>query len=249
MKGDIVFEHVSYHYPDDPDNDVVRDVSFHVPAGSTCAIMGTTGSGKSTLYALLTRLYETTGGSILFDGVDSKTKSKRILRQDVASVLQDPFLFSRSIEDNIRIAVPEATHASVEKAARTAEIDDAIRHFDQGYETPVGEKGVTLSGGQRQRVAIARALLPNAPIIVFDDSLSAVDAQTDLAIRKRLETEAKEATKIIITHRINTAKDANQILVMDDGRIIESGTHEELLARNGLYAEIARIQCDRKEDL
>ena len=186
---------------------------------------------------------------MLFDGVDSKTKSKRILRQDVASVLQDPFLFSRSIEDNIRIAVPEATHASVEKAARTAEIDDAILHFDQGYETPVGEKGVTLSGGQRQRVAIARALLPNAPIIVFDDSLSAVDAQTDLAIRKRLETEAKGATKIIITHRINTAKDANQILVMDDGRIIESGTHEELLARNGLYAEIARIQCDRKEDL
>lgn len=249
LKGDIVFEHVSFHYPDDPDNDVVRDVSFHVPAGSTCAIMGKTGSGKSTLYALLTRLYETTGGSILFDGVDSKTKSKRILRQDVASVLQDPFLFSRSIEDNIRIAVPEATHASVEKAARTAEIDDAILHFDQGYETPVGEKGVTLSGGQRQRVAIARALLPNAPIIVFDDSLSAVDAQTDLAIRKRLETEAKGATKIIITHRINTAKDANQILVMDDGRVIESGTHEELLARNGLYAEIARIQCDRKEDL
>ena len=249
LKGDIVFDHVSFHYPDEPDNDVVRDVSFHVPAGSTCAIMGKTGSGKSTLYALLTRLYETTGGAILFDGMDAKAKSKRVLRQDVASVLQDPFLFSRSIEDNIRIAVPEATHASVEQAARTAEIDDAILHFDQGYDTPVGEKGVTLSGGQRQRVAIARALLPNAPIIVFDDSLSAVDAQTDLAIRKKLETEAKGATKIIITHRINTAKDANQILVMDDGRVIESGTHEELLARNGLYAEVARIQCDRKEEL
>ena len=249
LKGQISFSHVSFHYPDEPEVEIVEDVSFDVKAGSTLAIMGKTGSGKSTLYALLTRLYEPDEGTISFDGIDGKDIAKDVLRRDIASVLQDPFLFSRSIEDNIKITRPDASHESVLNVARIADIDTAIEGFEKGYETPVGEKGVTLSGGQKQRLAIARALLPGAPIVVFDDSLSAVDAATDLAIRTRLEKEAKGATKILITHRINTAKDADLILMMDQGRIAEMGTHQQLVQRNGLYAEIAKIQGNVKEAL
>lgn len=248
LRGQISFSHVSFSYPDEPELEIIKDVSFSIEPGQTLAIMGKTGSGKSTLYALLTRLYEIDEGVIAFDGVDAKEIAKDVLRRDIASVLQDPFLFSRSIEDNIRVTDPSATRDSVERVARIADIDQAIQRFERGYDTPVGEKGVTLSGGQKQRLAIARALLPGAPILVFDDSLSAVDAQTDLAIRKRLETDAKGATKILITHRINTAKDADLILMMDGGQIVERGTHRELLALNGPYAEIARIQGAGKEE-
>lgn len=247
LKGAIRFDHVSFAYPDEPDVPVIDDVSFSIAPGQSVAIMGKTGSGKSTLFALLTRLYETTSGTIYVDEVDVKKKSKETLRKCIASVLQDPFLFSRSIEDNIRIAVPSAERQDIRRVAQIADVDRAIERFDKGYETPVGEKGVTLSGGQKQRLAIARALLPKTPILVFDDSLSAVDAQTDLSIRKRLATEAKGVTQILITHRIATAKDADLIIVMDQGKIAQMGTHEELLAQGGLYGEIAAIQSSRKE--
>lgn len=241
IKGDIEFDHVSFAYPDDPDNLVLDDVSFHLEEGKTMAILGRTGSGKSTLAALLTRLYEPTSGRILIDGKDIKDLSKSSLRQQVVPVLQDPFLFSKTIEENIRLAHPSSTEEEIRSAARTASVEKAIEGFPRGYATPVGEKGVTLSGGQKQRVAIARTVLSKAPVLIFDDSLSAVDTATDLQIRKRLK-EAVKSTTILITHRIMSAKDSDLILVLNRGKVEEMGTHAELIKIPGTYSRIATIQ-------
>lgn len=242
IKGDIVFDHVSFAYPDG-DVDSIHDVSFEAKSGETIAIMGKTGSGKSTLILLLTRLYDYNSGSIKIDGEEIRDISKKHLRKNVASVLQDPFLFSRSIEDNIRIAKPEASKQEVKLASRNADIDNTIEAFKEGYMTRVGEKGVTLSGGQKQRVAIARSLIIGSPIIIFDDSLSAVDTETDYRIRKNLRENASGSTTFIITHRVSSAKGADKIILMDEGRIVEMGTHEELLAKkNGVYSHLAKIQ-------
>lgn len=242
IEGDIEFKDVSFAYPDDPDMEVLHDVSFHLPKGKTYAIMGKTGSGKSTIYALLSRLYEPTSGEIYLDGKPLKSFSKRNLRKNIACVLQDPFLFSRSVADNIAISHPKSENALIRQVAKIADVDDAINEFDKGYDTPVGEKGVTLSGGQKQRVAIARALLVNAPILFLDDSLSAVDAETDLTIRSRLAEAKNGSSKIIVTHRISTAKDSDYIFFFSEGRLLEEGTHEELLFKRGLYYEITSIQ-------
>jgi len=241
IKGNIDFIHTGFSY-DDGKSEVIHDVTFSIKEGQTVAIMGKTGSGKSTLSQLLTRLYDYTSGSIKVDGVELKEIQKAYLRRSIVPVLQDPFLFSKTIYENIRLANRSATLVDIKRAAQIASVDKTIMQFKDGYDTPVGEKGVTLSGGQKQRVAIARTIMSNAPVLIFDDSLSAVDTETDLEIRSHLKQLSKSTTTILITHRISTAKDADLIVVLDEGRVAEIGTHDELVAKPGLYKRIYDIQ-------
>ena len=246
MDKDISFEHVTFGYENQ--KPVLDDVTFTIPAGSTFAILGGTGSGKTTLMHLLNRLYdlEPGCGRITIGGVDISRIGRGYLRKNVAIVLQEPFLFSRTIRENIGITAQERDRDAmleyVRAAARSACVDEAIEGFAQGYETVVGERGVTLSGGQKQRVAIARMLTQNAPVMIFDDSLSAVDAETDAKIRAALRERGKGATVILISHRITTLMQADRILVLEDGRVADLGSHAELIARPGIYREIYEIQ-------
>ena len=241
MDRDIVFDHVSFAYGEQP---VLRDVSFTIPAGKTFAVLGATGSGKSTLMHLLDRLYDLPpdSGHITIGGVDITRIRRPWLRRNIGIVLQEPFLFSRSIRENIAAVRPGAALEEVRRHAGTAHVDEAIREFADGYDTIVGERGVTLSGGQKQRVAIARTLMQDAPILIFDDSLSAVDAETDAEIRASLHKAKGSATVVLISHRITTLMQADCILVLQDGRVAEIGSHEELMARRGLYREIYDLQ-------
>ena len=241
MDRDIVFDHVSFAYGEQP---VLRDVSFTIPAGKTFAVLGATGSGKSTLMHLLDRLYDLPpdSGRITIGGVDITRIRRPWLRRNIGIVLQEPFLFSRSIRENIAAVRPGAPLEEVRRHAGTAHVDEAIREFADGYDTIVGERGVTLSGGQKQRVAIARTLMQDAPILIFDDSLSAVDAETDAEIRASLHKAKGSATVVLISHRITTLMQADCILVLQDGRVAEIGSHEELMARRGLYREIYDLQ-------
>jgi len=241
IAGDIVFDHVRFKY-DDAENDVLNDVSFTIKKGSTVAILGPTGSGKSSLVHLLTRLYDYQAGSITLNGHELKTLERANLRKNVGIVLQEPFLFSKTIYENIHLANPSANETQVLQAAKIASVHRVINEFDQGYKTLVGEKGVTLSGGQKQRIAIARTIVNQAPILIFDDSLSAVDTETDAAIRSGLKTLAKGVTTLIITHRVATAQEADKIIVLQDGRITQQGTHQELCCVEGLYNRIVEIQ-------
>lgn len=239
MTGDIVFDHVSFAY--EASKDVLKDVSVTIKGGSTLGILGGTGSGKTTMMYLMNRLYELSEGSICIDGVPVEEISLSWLRSRIGMVLQEPYLFSRTIEENIAIT-KEADRQEVRHVAQVACMDESIEHFTKGYETVVGERGVTLSGGQKQRTAIARMLLQNTPIMVFDDSLSAVDAETDEKIRHALRQYMGHATVILISHRISTLMEADQIIVFDRGRIVQQGTHESLIAKKGLYREIYEIQ-------
>ena len=251
MDKDISFEHVTFGYENQ--KPVLDDVTFTIPAGSTFAILGGTGSGKTTLMHLLNRLYdlEPGCGRITIGGVDISRISRGYLRKNVAIVLQEPFLFSRTIRENIGITAQERDRDAmleyVRAAARSACVDEAIEGFAQGYETVVGERGVTLSGGQKQRVAIARMLTQNAPVMIFDDSLSAVDAETDAKIRQQLKEKMGSATTILISHRITTLMQADRILVLDNGRVADLGTHEELIARPGIYRDIYEIQMNNAD--
>lgn len=244
---DISFQNVSFGYEEG--KDVLRDISFTVPQGRTFGILGGTGSGKSTIVQLLSRLYELQDqrGSIYIGGRDVKDIPIEELRRSIGMVLQEPFLYSRTIRENIATSVPEASIEDIRYAAQIACVDDAIMSFPDGYDTLVGERGVTLSGGQKQRIAIARMLLQKAPIMVFDDSLSAVDSQTDYSIRRGLKEHMKEAAVILISHRVTSLMGADEIMVLNQGKIEERGTHEELIKRNGIYRKIYDIQMSRDD--
>jgi len=246
-KYDISFQHVSFGYEEG--KDVLRDISFTVPQGSTFGILGGTGSGKSTVIQLLSRLYELeeNRGSIWIGGREIKDIPIEELRRNIGMVLQEPFLYSRTIRENIAASVPGASMEEIRYTAQIACIDDAIMSFPDGYDTLVGERGVTLSGGQKQRIAIARMLLQKAPVMVLDDSLSAVDSQTDYRIRCALKEHMRKATVIIISHRVTSLMGADEILVLNQGKIEERGTHGELIQRNGIYRRIYEIQMSRDD--
>ena len=248
LSGDIVFDHVSFAYPDDG-VPVLKDVSFTIPAGKTVAVLGATGSGKSTLMLLLQRLYEPTGGMISIGGVPLDRIDRAWLRSRVGLVLQEPFLYSRTIRENVGIVQKHPSEESIERAVNIASAAGFIKRAEKGYETVVGERGVTLSGGQKQRIAIARTLLKENQILVFDDSLSAVDTETDARIREALREEQQRITTLIISHRITTLSQADRILVLEDGRVTDQGTHAELCARPGLYQRIFNIQAGLEEEL
>jgi ATP-binding cassette subfamily B protein len=241
MDGDIVFDHVSFGYGEG--GEVLEDVSFTVKAGTTFGILGATGSGKSTLMYLLDRLYELPEGQgrITVGGVDIRDIGLSHLRHGIGMVLQEPFLFSKTFRESIADGSRRSDLETVRKYARMAVIDDAIEGFAQGYETPIGERGVTISGGQKQRVAIARMLMQDTPIKVFDDSLSAVDMETDAKIRQSIK-ENVHGTTILIAHRITTLMNADCILVLEKGRVAQMGTHQELIAQDGIYKRIFDIQ-------
>ena len=247
MDGDICFEHVSFAYENAPE--LLRDVSFSMASGTTLGILGGTGSGKSTLMLLLDKLYPLAedGGRITVGGVDIRKIRTEHLRKNIGMVLQEPFLFSRTIAENIGIASPQTDMQAIRAAAEAAALDETVTSFAQGYETMVGERGVTLSGGQKQRTAIARMLAQQTPIMVFDDSLSAVDTQTDAKIRQAISEKFGKASIILISHRITTLSAADKIIVLDRGRIVEEGTHEELKQGGGIYQKIYEAQSGLQE--
>lgn len=248
LHGDIVFDHVSFAYPDD-NVPVLRGVSFTIPAGKTAAVLGGTGSGKSTMMYLLQRLYAPTSGKITIGGVDIQQIDRKYLRAHVGLILQEPFLYSKSIRENVGITAPEQEAERIEHAADIASASGFIAKADKGWETVVGERGVTLSGGQKQRIAIARTLLKDNNILIFDDSLSAVDTETDAQIRAALRHEQKDVTTLIISHRVTTLSQADLILVLENGQITQQGTHAELCSQPGLYQRINSIQNALEEEL
>ena len=249
MTGDIAFENLTFAYEGCPD--ILKDISFTMKSGTTLGILGGTGSGKSTLVQLIDKLYdiEEGKGRITIGGVDIRDIETRHLRENIAIVLQEPYLFSRTLAENIAITKPEIDMEKVKESAKAACLDEAIEGFAKGYDTFVGERGVTLSGGQKQRAAIARNLMRNAPIMIFDDSLSAVDTETDAKIRTELEKRFGTASIILISHRITTLSKADKILVLDSGRIVEEGTHDELKNAGGIYQRIYETQSGLEEDI
>lgn len=249
LTGDIAFEHVNFAYEGCPQ--MLHDISFTMKAGTTLGILGGTGSGKSTLMLLLDRLYDLPEGCgrITIGGVDIADMKREHLRRGIGIVLQEPFLFSRTLKENLSITDDNLTLTDIREAARAACLDDTIEGFSKGYETFVGERGVTLSGGQKQRAAIARMLTQHTPIMIFDDSLSAVDAQTDANIRMALEQRFGSASIILISHRITTLSKADQVIVLDHGRIAEMGTPKQLEKAGGLYQRIYEIQSLSQEEV
>lgn len=243
LEGDIVFDHVTFRYGPD-DAPVLNDVSLTCKAGKVTGILGSTGSGKSTLMYLLCRLYDLpeNGGEIRIGNQRLSTITRESVRSQIGIVLQEPYLFSRTLGENIAIAGLTATDHDIREAAKIAVLDDTVNHFSKGYDTFVGERGVTLSGGQKQRTAIAQTILRNTPIMILDDSLSAVDTETDTRIRREMDQMDTSATRILIAHRITTLMHADHIIVMDQGRVVEEGTHQELLEHNGLYRKICDLQ-------
>lgn len=240
IKGNITFNDVNFTFSD-ATYPLLNNISFDIKAGETIAIVGKTGCGKSTVVHILERLIDYTEGSITIDGVELKEIDKKWIRKHIGIVLQDPFLYNKNIYDNVRIASPNKTKEDIYNATKIAHIHNDILNFDKKYETLVGEKGTTLSGGQKQRLAIARMLILNKPVIIFDDSLSAVDTETDQSIRNSLK-ELNNITTIIITHRITTAKEADKIIVLAEGSVADIGTHDELANKNGLYSSLWKIQ-------
>lgn len=242
IKGDIEFKNVSFKYNQNDKNYILKNISFKIKQGQTVAIMGKTGAGKSTLVLLLTRLYDLTDGNILIDGNNINDISKKYLRENISLVLQEPFLFSKSVLSNLKISSKEISNEEIINATKIAQIHNSILNFEKGYDTQVGEKGTSLSGGQRQRIAIARSLVKKAPIIIFDDSLSAVDTETDIKIRENLKKYKNNTTTFIITHRVATAKDADLIIVLEENTISEIGNYKDLVKKDGLFKRINTIQ-------
>lgn len=240
ITGKIDFENVSFSYETSPK--ILKNISFSINSGDTLAIIGPTGSGKSSLVQLLPRLYDYDSGSIKIDGIELRDIDKHWIRENIGLILQEPFLYAKTIKENIRLTDPSIEDKKVEEAAKISYIHEDILEFDKGYETLVGERGTSLSGGQKQRVAIARTIIKEKPILIFDDSLSAVDTETDISIRSALNSRKNKSTTIIISHRIATASEADLILVLDKGEIIQRGNHKSLINEEGLYKKIYEIQ-------
>jgi ATP-binding cassette subfamily B protein len=248
LNGEIVFKNVGFKYEEG--EPVLEDINIHVKPGQVIALLGSTGSGKTSLVNLLPRFYEYTSGQLLLDGVELNEYPRRYLRSQIGIVEQEPFLFSRSIRENITYGVgKKVDQHEIETAAKNAAVHDVITGFPEGYATLVGEKGVTLSGGQKQRVAIARTLLKNPRILIFDDSTSSVDTETESEIRSALKNLMADRTTFIIAHRIQSIMEADQILVMDKGKIIQAGTHQELMQVDGMYRQIYDIQTRIETEL
>lgn len=248
IQGSIFFDKVSFTYPDTGIK-ALDNISFELPKGKTLAILGKTGSGKSTLLGLIARLYNPTQGTIYIDQKPIESFNLTDLRKAIAFVPQDAFLFSDTIANNIRFGNNQATLQQIKEVAKKAAVHHNIEQFENGYQTVLGERGLTLSGGQKQRVSIARALIKQAPILILDDSLSAVDTQTEEAILNSLETHSKDITTIVVTHRVSSAKNADYIIVLDQGKIIEEGTHQELIDNHNYYSELHQKQLTEKEIL
>ncbi|HFK6861869.1 TPA: ABC transporter ATP-binding protein [Listeria monocytogenes] len=242
LQGHVEFKNVSFHFKDDPNTDVLKNISLKASPGQTIAILGETGAGKSTLVNLICRFYDPTSGEILIDGVDARKWHVRELRNHIATVMQDIFLFSDTIEGNIAFGAPDATMEDVRRMARIADADHFIETMPESYDTIVGERGVGLSGGQKQRISLARALLKNPSILILDDTTSAVDMETEVKIQGELKKITENTTTFIIAHRISSVKEADEILILNHGEIIERGTHTSLLAEKGYYFDIYNKQ-------
>ena len=243
-RGDVAFERVSFAYPTRPDTPAIDGVSFSVKAGEKVAIVGPSGAGKSTLFHLLLRFYDPKGGTISFDGVPIEAADPHALRARIALVPQDSVVFAASARDNIRFGRPDATDAEVERAADLAHATEFIRLLPGGFDAQLGERGVKLSGGQRQRIAIARAILRDAPLLLLDEATSALDAESETLVQTALEELMRHRTTLVIAHRLATVLSCDRILVLDQGRIVEQGTHASLVAAGGLYARLARLQFE-----
>ena len=242
VKGEIRFDNVSFHYPSRPDLPALDDFNLTVNPGETVALVGPSGAGKSTVFSMLLRFHDAQSGSVRIDGVDLRDLDPAHLREHIALVPQQPTIFAASAAENIRYGKLDATDAELHAAAEAAEADDFIRELPGGFDSQLGERGARLSGGQQQRIAIARALLKDAPILLLDEATSALDAQSERAVQHALERLMAGRTTLVIAHRLATVLKANRIVVMDRGRIVAQGTHAELLAQDGLYAELARLQ-------
>ena len=239
IKGEVDFDHATLTFDG---NQILTDINMHIPAGSTIGIMGPTGSGKSTLFNLLTRFVDIRAGSVKVDGIDVRLYDLNQLRRNIGIALQDVFLFSDTVESNIAYGCPDTPVENVYASAEDADADDFVRKLPDGYDTIVGERGMGLSGGQKQRLALARALAMNAPILILDDTTSAVDLETEQYIQGRLRARQKKATTLIVAQRISSVKNADCIYILENGRITESGTHKELLEKKGYYYHIYQIQ-------
>lgn len=242
IKGFVEFQNVSFHFSDDPNTDVLSDVSFKVEPGQTIGILGETGSGKTTLVNLVARFYDPTKGMVLIDGKNAQEYPVRQLRENISMVMQDVFLFSNTIEDNIAFGNPYVEPEYIQRVAEVADAHQFITKMPQGYDTIIGERGVGLSGGQKQRISLARALAKDPSILILDDTTSAVDMETESKIQKELAELTGAKTTFIIAHRISSVRDADLILMMEKGHVIEQGTHEELIAKKGFYYEVYQKQ-------
>jgi len=242
VRGQISFDNVTFRYPSRPSVPALDDVTLHVEPGETVALVGPSGAGKTTIIQMILRFYDPEAGTVRLDGADLRDLARAKFRRSVALVPQDPVIFAASARDNIRFGWPEATDEAVEAAARAAAAHDFITALPDGYDSPLGERGVMLSGGQKQRIAIARAILRDAPVLLLDEATSALDAESERLVQKAVDTVAHGRTTIVIAHRLSTVKKADRIVVMDQGRIVAQGKHEELVAQEGLYARLARLQ-------
>jgi ATP-binding cassette subfamily B protein len=241
LRGEIEFRNLSFRY-DTGREPALQGVSLHVPAGSVLGVVGPIGSGKSTLASLIPRLFEVPAGQLFLDGVDINRIPLRTLRSHIAMVPQDAFLFSMSLGENVAYGLPEADIVRIREAAERAQLAKDVAELPDGYDTLVGERGVMLSGGQRQRTALARALALRPSMLILDDTLSSVDTETEAAIRRNLRDVFAGRTVIVISHRVASVRDADQVVVLDEGRVVELGSHEELIGRGGLYARLAHEQ-------
>jgi ATP-binding cassette subfamily B protein len=242
--GDVAFHHVNFSYPGRPNVAVLENLSFRVAPGEKLALVGPSGAGKSTIFQLILRFYDPVSGNVTFDGVRLTDADPASLRARIALVPQDAIVFAATVRDNIQFGRPDASNAEIEKAAEAAHASEFIRHLPLGFETPIGERGVTLSGGQRQRIAIARAILRRAPLLLLDEATSSLDAESETLVQQALKRLMLNRTSIVIAHRLATVQSCDRILVLDHGRIIEEGTHASLASAGGLYARLAKLQFE-----